>query len=135
MNLVAALLDGLPLPSKPLPALLCLNSSRAEAARTDYPRPGARVHVQSRLSCSCIHSSSKFLGTPPNDFKIVALSKFPMLGSPLRLNASAPALAGSRDIDSAPSDRGPFVGHLLRLAKCADALSQKRQGYVVYDGH
>jgi hypothetical protein len=31
----------------------------------------------------------------------VASSKFPMFGSPLRLNASAPALGGSRGIDSA----------------------------------
>ena len=51
--------------------------------------------------CSYIHSSSKFSGTSPNVFKIVASPKFPMLGSPLRLNASAPELAGSRDIDSA----------------------------------
>ena len=53
-----------------------------------------------------IHSSSKFVGTSPNDFKIVASLKFPMFGSPLRLNASAPALvpatstrpAGSRPL-------------------------------------
>jgi hypothetical protein len=59
------------------------------------------VWIRRRMSCSYIHSSSKFSGTSPNVFKIVALPKFPMLGSPLRLNASAPELAGSRDIDSA----------------------------------
>ena len=47
------------------------------------------------------HSSAKFVGTSPNVFKIVAAPKFPVFGSPLRLNASAPALAGSRDIASA----------------------------------
>jgi len=36
---------------------------------------------------------SKFFGTSPNDFKIVASSKVPMFGLPLRLNARAPALA------------------------------------------
>ena len=59
------------------------------------------VWIRRRMSCSYIHSSSKFSGTSPNVFKIVASPKFPIFGSPLRLNASAPALAGSRDIDSA----------------------------------
>ena|ERR1700677_3811711 len=59
-----------------------------------------------------------------------------MFGSPLRLNASAPALPGSRDINSGPPDRGPFVGQLLRLAR-RHALFRphKRQGNVVRDGH
>jgi hypothetical protein len=45
-------------------------------------------------------------GTSPNDFKIVASLKFPMFGSPLRLNARAPALAASRDIGLGPPYRG-----------------------------
>jgi transposase len=38
----------------------------------------------------------EFAFVPGDGFSIVASSKFPMFGSPLRLNASAPALAGSR---------------------------------------
>ena len=34
------------------------------------------------------HSSYKFFGTSPNDLKIVASSKFPVFGPPLRLNES-----------------------------------------------
>jgi hypothetical protein len=56
---------------------------------------------QVQMSRGYIHSSSKSFDTSPNVFKIVASPKFPMFGSPLRLKASAPALAGSRDIDSA----------------------------------
>jgi hypothetical protein len=40
-------------------------------------------------------------GTSPYFFKIVASAKLPKLGSPERMNDSAPALAGSRDITSA----------------------------------
>ena len=43
------------------------------------------------MSCSYIYSSSKFPGTSPNVFKIVASPKFPIFGSPLRLNASCAA--------------------------------------------
>jgi hypothetical protein len=56
---------------------------------------------QVRMSRGYIHSSFKSSDTSPNVFKIVASPKFPMFGSPLRFKASAPALAGSRDIDSA----------------------------------
>src|SRR5471032_1862614 len=53
-------------------------------------RPGGQIHNSSRLS-----------GTSPNFFRIVASAKLPRLGSPERMNDSAPALAGSRDMISA----------------------------------
>ena len=94
------------------------------------------VWIRRRMSCSYIHSSSKFSGTSPNVCKIVASPKFPMLGSPLRLNASAPELAGSRVHRLGPANRGRFVGHLLRLARRYALFgSHKRQGYVVCDGY
>ena len=50
---------------------------------------------------SALHNSSKLSGTSPNFFKIVASAKLPKLGSPERMNESAPTLAGSRDMASA----------------------------------
>ena len=47
------------------------------------------------------HSSLKSSGTSPNFFSTTASENSPTFGSPARLNATAPALAGSRDIPSA----------------------------------
>jgi hypothetical protein len=47
------------------------------------------------------HSSLKSFGTSPNFFSTTASENSPTFGSPARLNATAPALAGSRDIPSA----------------------------------
>jgi hypothetical protein len=49
----------------------------------------------------CRSKLSKLFGASPNVFRMVASAKLPMFGSPERLNASAPAFAGSRDMASA----------------------------------
>jgi hypothetical protein len=56
------------------------------------------------------HSSSKFAGSSPNDFKIVASLKLPMFGSPLCLKARAPTLAASSDMVSARRIAAPSSG-------------------------
>ena len=61
------------------------------------------------------HSALKSSGTSPNFFSTTASENSPTFGSPARLNATAPALAGSRDIPSAPPDRGCFALALLCL--------------------
>ena len=53
-------------------------------------------------------------GTSPNLFSNTAPENSPTFGSPVRLNATAPMLAGSRDIPSAPPDRGAFARAFLR---------------------
>jgi hypothetical protein len=58
-----------------------------------------------------------------------------MLGSPLRLNASAPELAGSRDIDSARRIAAASLGISCAWRRYALFGSHKRQGYVVCDGY
>jgi hypothetical protein len=75
------------------------------------------------MSRGYIHSSSKSSDTSPNVFKIVASPKFPMFGSPLH----APALAGSRDIDSARRIAAVSLDTLFS--------PHKRRGYVVCDGY
>ena len=47
------------------------------------------------------HSSLKSSGTSPNFFSTTTSENSPTFGSPARLNATAPALAGSREIASA----------------------------------
>jgi hypothetical protein len=48
-----------------------------------------------------VTAHSKSSGTSPNFFNTTASENSPTFGSPARLNATAPALAGSRDIPSA----------------------------------
>ena len=101
------------------------------AARLLHITSDYGVWIRRRMSCSYIHSSSKFSGTSPNVFKIVASPKFP---APLeRERAGIGRIPRHR---LGPANRGRFVGHLLRLARRYALFgSHKRQGYVVCDGY
>src|SRR6202045_4134379 len=58
------------------------------------------VDDPTRIGRPC-HSALKSFGTSPNLFSTTASENSPTFGSPARLNATAPALAGLRDIPSA----------------------------------
>src|SRR3954453_18793790 len=70
------------------------------------------------------HNSLKSSGTSPNFFSTTASENSPTFGSPARLNAMAPALAGSRDIPSARLIAVPSLWH--SCASPGAALSSVR---------
>lgn len=57
-------------------------------------------HILGCVAAKCT-TQSKLTGTSPNFFSTMASENSPTFGSPVRLNATAPALASSRDIFSA----------------------------------
>ena len=80
------------------------------------------------------HSSLKSSGTLPNLFSTTASENSPTFGSPARLNAIAPALAGSLDIPSARLIAAASLWHSAIAAAaaqrrdCATARSENRTG-------
>ncbi len=92
----------------------CSHRYRIAALREYMARPAKPIKLTTRQGSgddnasighdgatrSC-HSSLKSSGTSPNFFNTTASENSPTFGSPARLNPTASALAGSRDIPSA----------------------------------
>ena len=79
------------------------------------------------------HSALKSSGTSPNFLSTTASENSPTIGSPARLNATTPALAGSRDIPSARLIAAASLWHSAIAAAaaqrrdCATARSENRE--------
>ena len=82
------------------------------------------------------HSSSKFFGASPNDFKIMASSKFPMFRVAATLEGERTGVCRVPRHRFGPPDRGSFIRHLLRYAGVYTFLGpHKWQSYIIYDCH
>jgi hypothetical protein len=101
-------------------SLRCGNTWRDRRSRGSGDDNGksSRGHPGHDATTRPCHSSLKTSGTSPNFFSTTAPENSPTFGSPARLNATAPALAGSRNIPSArliaAATFGSPVLHLAR---------------------
>jgi hypothetical protein len=91
-------------------------------------RPSVMMEQQDLVTAHSNHSAHRLFNT-------TASESSPTFGSPARLNATAPALAGSRDIPSARLIVAVSLWHSCFTWRCTVFGSDERESHVIGYGH